>query len=400
MKHIAILGAGQAGSSLATRLRNLGFDGRISLFGEETALPYQRPPLSKKYLMKEMALEQLYLRPARFYEDNDIALHIGRKVKAIDPAGKKIHLDSEIIGYDQLALTTGARPRLLPDMAGDSQKRIYAVRNLADVDRMGPEFRPGQRVLIIGGGYIGLETAAVAAGLGLRVTLIEAADRILKRVAAAETSEYFRKLHTDNGVEILEGTGLSRLEHGEAITAFLSDGSHRQVDFIVVGIGVTANDDLAAAAGIACDGGILTDAKGRTSDPAIWAAGDCARLPYRGQMIRLESVQNAIDQAENVAANMLGAEADYVPKPWFWSDQYDIKLQIAGLNTSYDRVVIRSGMNDKSRSHWYFRNEELLAVDAMNEPRSYMVAKRLIDAGRSPLPEQIIDSSFDLKSLL
>lgn len=400
MNHIAILGAGQAGSSLAAKLRGLGFGGRITLIGEEDTLPYQRPPLSKKYLMKEMSLEQLHLRPERFYVDNDISLHLGRKVDAIDPAMRQIRFGEELLSYDQLALTTGATPRALPAALGGDLPGVYVVRNLADVDRMAPEFEAGRRVLVVGGGYIGLEAAAVAAKLGLKVTLIEAAPRILQRVAAPETSDYFRGLHAGNGVEILEGAGLAGLSRGEAITVALSDGSRREVDFVIVGIGVAANDGLAAAAGLACDGGILVDAHGRTSDAAIWAAGDCARLPYRGQMIRLESVQNAIDQAEAVAANMLGAEADYVPKPWFWSDQYDVKLQIAGLNMAFDRVVTRPGASEKARSHWYYRGDTLLAVDAMNEPRSYMVGKRLIEAGRSPLPEQVADSAFDLKSLI
>ncbi|UDF32888.1 UNVERIFIED_ORG: FAD-dependent oxidoreductase (plasmid) [Roseateles sp. XES5] len=400
MNHIAILGAGQAGSSLAAKLRGLGFGGRITLIGEEDTLPYQRPPLSKKYLMKEMTLEQLHLRPERFYADNDISLHLGRKVDAIDPAMRQIRFGEELLSYDQLALTTGATPRALPAALGGDLPGVYVVRNLADVDRMAPEFEAGRRVLVVGGGYIGLEAAAVAAKLGLKVTLIEAAPRILQRVAAPETSDYFRGLHAGNGVEILEGAGLAGLSRGEAITVGLSDGSRREVDFVIVGIGVAANDGLAAAAGLACDGGILVDAHGRTSDAAIWAAGDCARLPYRGQMIRLESVQNAIDQAEAVAANMLGAEADYVPKPWFWSDQYDVKLQIAGLNMAFDRVVTRPGASEKARSHWYYRGDTLLAVDAMNEPRSYMVGKRLIEAGRSPLPEQVADSAFDLKSLI
>ncbi|MCW5706672.1 FAD-dependent oxidoreductase [Shinella sp.] len=400
MNHVAILGAGQAGSSLAAKLRSLGFGGRITLIGEENTLPYQRPPLSKKYLMKEMTLEQLHLRPERFYADNDIALHLGRKVDAIDRAARQIRCGEDVLSYDQLALTTGATPRPLPAALGGGLPGVYVVRNLADVDRMAPEFREGRRVLVVGGGYIGLEAAAVAAKLGLKVTLIEAAERILQRVAASATSDYFRNLHAGNGVEILEGAGLAGLEREEAISVALSDGSRREVDFVIVGIGVTANDGLAAAAGLACDGGILVDARGRTSDPAIWAAGDCARLPYRGQMIRLESVQNAIDQAEAIAANMLGAEADYVPRPWFWSDQYDVKLQIAGLNSEFDRVVVRPGASEKTRSHWYFREGALLAVDAMSEPRSYMVGKRLIEAGRSPLPEQVADAGFDLKCLI
>ncbi|MGE0280849.1 MAG: NAD(P)/FAD-dependent oxidoreductase [Rhizobiaceae bacterium] len=400
MTRIAVVGAGQAGASLSAKLRALGFSGRITLIGEEDTLPYQRPPLSKKYLLKEMSLEQLHLRPERFYAEKDITLLRGRRVTAIDLSRRALRLDAETVNYDQLALTTGATPRTLPAALGGEMPGVYVVRNLADVDAMASEFVAGRRVLIVGGGYIGLEAAAVAAKLGLRVTLVEAAERILQRVAAPETSHYFRALHAGNGVEILEGAGLKRLERGPAISVVLSDGSQREVDFVVVGIGVAANDRLAAAAGLACDGGVVVDAQGRSSDPSVWAAGDCARFAYRGEMIRLESVQNAIDQAEAVAANMLGAGQDYMPKPWFWSDQYDVKLQIAGLNSGFDQVVVRPGANEKVCSHWYFRESELLAVDAMNDPRNYMIGKRLIEAGHSPLPEQVANVEFDLRSLI
>ena len=266
---------------------------------------------------------------------------------------------------------------------------------------MAPMFRAGGRVLIVGGGYIGLEAAAVASTLGLRVTLVEATSRILQRVAAPQTSDYFRALHAGRGVEVLEATGLLGMEAlpGGTIAAHLGDGRDLAVDFVIVGIGVAPNDALARSAGLACDGGIVVDAEGRTGDPAIWAAGDCTRLPYRGEMIRLESVQNAIDQAEAVAANMLGVGRPYVPQPWFWSDQYDVKLQIAGLNAGYDHVAVRAGAGP-ARSHWYFRGSELLAIDAMNDPRAYMVGKRLIEAGRSPAPAQLSDPALDLKALL
>jgi 3-phenylpropionate/trans-cinnamate dioxygenase ferredoxin reductase subunit len=252
---------------------------------------------------------------------------------------------------------------------------------------------------VVGGGYIGLEAAAVAAKKGLIVTLIEAAPRILGRVAAPETADAMRALHTAHGVTIREGLGLVRLTgDGRVNGADLADGSHIPVDFAIVGIGILPGDRLAREAGLVIDNGIATDAFGRTSDPAIWSAGDCASFVYKGSRIRLESVQNAIDQSESVAANMLGAGKPYLPMPWFWSDQYDMKLQIAGLNTGYDRVVTR--ISGASRSHWYFRGETFLAVDALNDPRGYMVGKRLLETGKQPAAEALADPATDLKSLL
>jgi len=399
MAGIVVIGAGQAGSSLVAKLRALGYAGAVTLIGDEPVPPYQRPPLSKKYLLGEMDLERLFLRNEAFYADNDITLRLGEKVTAIDPAAKTVTVGGTAIPYEQLALTTGSDPRLLPASIGGALQGVYAVRRLADIDAMVHEFAPGRRLLVVGGGYIGLEAAAVAALKGLKVTLIEAAPRILGRVAAPETADYMRTLHASHGVEIREGLGLVRLTgEGHVDGADLADGSHIEVDFAIVGIGITPGQALAEAAGLAIENGIRTDEYGRTSDPAIWAAGDCASFVYKGNRIRLESVQNAIDQAEAVAANMLGADRPYVPMPWFWSDQYDLKLQIAGLNTGYDRIVVREARG--ARSHWYYKGDTFLAVDAMNDPRGYMVGKRLLETGKTPDPAAIADPATELKALL
>lgn len=401
MSHIVVIGGGQAGASLVTRLRGQEFDGEITLICAEDVPPYQRPPLSKGYLLGEMALERLFLRPESFYADQNITLRLAERVTAIDPAAKTVNLGEEVIKYDQLALTTGSEPRRLPASIGGDLGGVFTVRTLADVDAMTPAVAEGARALIVGGGYIGLEAAAVAAKRGVQVTLVEMADRILQRVAAPETSDYFRTLHTAHGVDIREGVGLDHLtgEDGKVSGAVLSDGAELAVDFVVVGVGITPSTALAEAAGLELDNGIKVDAQGRSSDPSIWAAGDCASFPYRGERIRLESVPNAIDQAECVADNMLGAGKEYVAKPWFWSDQYDVKLQIAGLNTGYDRIVTRAG-EGATASFWYYRGDTLLAVDAMNDPRAYMVGKRLIEAGKSPDPAVIADPEADLKPLL
>ena len=401
MPGIVIIGAGQAGASLAAKLRTSGYMGKVTLIGEELVPPYQRPPLSKKYLLGEMELERLYLRPEAFYAENDITLRTDCRVDSIDVPGRKIILGTETLEYEQLALTTGSVPRRLPPAIGGLLEGVHVVRTLRDIDRLAPEMEAGKRVLIVGGGYIGLEAAAVASKLGLDVMLVEMAERILQRVAAPETSDYFRALHRTHGVEIREATGLERLTGDARVSgAVLSDGTEIAVDLVIVGVGITPATELAESSGLTLDNGIAVDALGRTSDAHIWSAGDCASFPWRGERIRLESVQNAIDQAELVAANMLGAAEAYDPKIWFWSDQFDVKLQIAGLNTGYDRVLVRPGEKEGSVSHWYFAGDRLLAVDAMNEPRAYMVGKRLIDAGKTADPAALADPAADLKALM
>jgi 3-phenylpropionate/trans-cinnamate dioxygenase ferredoxin reductase subunit len=312
-----------------------------------------------------------------------------------------VTLGTETIHYDDLVLTTGSIPRRLPAAIGGDLAGVYTVRSMADVDAQRAEFRPGRRLVIVGGGYIGLEAAAVAASLGLHVTVLEMAPRILQRVAAPETSDYFRALHASQGVTILENTGLDRLlgKAGHVTAARLTDGRESPADFVIAGVGILPATELAEAAGLAIENGIRTDSHGRTSDAHIWAAGDCASFPWQGGHLRLESVQNAIDQAELVADNILGAGKDYVPMPWFWSDQYDCRLQIAGLNTGYDRIVTR-GPDGAAVSFWYFKGDRLLAVDAMNDPRAYMVGKRLLETGRSADPAALRDPATNLKSLL
>lgn len=400
MEHFVVIGAGQAGQALVTKLRKDGFEGQITLIGEEPVPPYERPPLSKAYLLGEQALERLFLRPEQFYADQNITLRMGQSVTAIDAAAKTVELGSETISYDKLALTTGSTPRRLPAAIGGDMAGVYTVRTLADVDAMAKEFAKGRKLLVVGGGYIGLEAAAVAAKLGLQVTVVEMAERILQRVAAPETSDHIRALHQSHGVAIKENVGLSRLTGEDRVSgAELTDGSSIDADFVIVGVGIMPNTTLAELAGLELDNGIKTDAFSRTSDQNIWAAGDCASFPRNGGRIRLESVGNAIDQAENAAANMMGAGEAYVAKPWFWSDQYDMKLQIAGLNTGYDNIVTRPGANG-SVSFWYYQGDSLLAVDAMNDARAYMLGKRLIEAGKSPDKQAIADPDTDLKSLL
>jgi 3-phenylpropionate/trans-cinnamate dioxygenase ferredoxin reductase component len=399
MLKVVIVGAGQAGAALAAKLRSLGHQGEIVLLGDEPSPPYQRPPLSKAYLLGEMEEDRLWLRSPDFWAENRVDLQLGQTVTGLDPKARTVTVSGQPLTYDHLVLTTGSTPRTLPAALGGTLQGVYTVRTLADVDAMRGEFQTGHRVIIVGGGYIGLEAAAVASKLGLEVTVLEMAPRILQRVASPQTSDHIRALHLSHGVSILESTGLDRLVGDGRVTGVtLKDGRSLPADFVIVGVGITPNTGLAEAAGLVIDNGVATDAMGRTSDPFVWAAGDCASFPHSGGRLRLESVGNAIDMAEAVAANILGAGQPYAAKPWFWSDQFDLKLQIAGLNTGYDHIATRVGEGE-AVSFWYYRGETLLAVDAMNDARAYMVGKRLIEAGKSPAPD-VVATIPDLKVLL
>lgn len=398
MSGIVIVGGGQAAASLAAKARALGYAGDVTILGEEPVAPYQRPPLSKAYLLGEMPLERLTLRGDDWYAANRVTLRVGRKVTGIDRAAKAVLIGDERLPYDHLALCTGAVPRRLPpEMGAEELSGIYTLRDLADTQAMADEFVPGRNLVVVGGGYIGLEAAAVACKRGLTAKLVHTRARILRRVAGVETANAIRAMHRAHGVEILEDIGITRvLGEGRVSGVELADGRILPADFIVVGIGVDPRTDLAEAAGLMIDEGIAVDAFGRTSDPFIWAAGDCAALPGPEGRMRIESVGNAIDMGELVAENMLGAGKAYQPKPWFWSDQFASKLQIAGLCTGHDRVVTRTA---EGQSFWYFREGRLIAVDALDAPRAYMIGKRLIEAGKTVTPEQVA-GAVDLKALM
>ncbi|SIS57600.1 NAD(P)/FAD-dependent oxidoreductase [Phaeovulum vinaykumarii] len=401
MSGIVIVGAGQAAASAAARLRTGGFDGPITLVGDEPVPPYQRPPLSKGYLLGEMSLERMLLRPEAFWAEAGVRLRLGTPAAAIDRDQRRLRLaDGETIPYRTLILATGAAPRRIPAEKNGDLAGVYTVRRLADVTAMTPEFRPGARLVVVGGGYVGLEAAAVARKLGLHVVLVEAAPRILGRVASEATADALRMLHQGQGVQLIEGMGLERLEgaDGRVSAVRLADGRLLPCDFVIAGIGAEPVTALAEAAGLSVSNGIVVDEYGGTSDPAIWAAGDCAAFPLGERRIRLESVGNAVDMGDLVAANILGAGQPYMPKPWFWSDQYDAKLQIAGLGQGADTHVLRPGPS--GQSVWCFRGRELLAVEALNDPRAYMIGRRLIEAGRHPAPAAIADTATDLKELL
>ena len=396
-----VIGAGQAGAEVVSKLRDEGHEDRIVLIGQEDYLPYQRPPLSKKYMAGEMALERLFLRPKEFYQDKSIELQIGKSALKIDPNQQRVEFSDGSLKYDHLVLSTGSKPRELTPYNSRKIKNLFTMRDLNDANSIEAFMKSGMRLLIVGGGYIGLEAAATARKFGVDVTLVEIEERILKRVAAKETSDYIRSLHISNGVKIKEAIGLDKLEIvGEkVVNASLTDDSDINVDFVIVGIGITPNTDLAEGANLKINNGILINEKCQTSVSNIYAAGDCTSFKYKNTLVRLESVGNAIDQATTVAQNIMKQNTSYTPKPWFWSDQYDLKLQIAGLNTGYDEVVVRKG-ESRQVSHWYYKGQSLLAVDALNDPRCYMIGKRLIEANKSPSKNQLRDENFNLKVLL
>ncbi|MEM9146924.1 MAG: FAD-dependent oxidoreductase [Pseudomonadota bacterium] len=399
---ILVVGAGQAGASLVQTLRAEGYGGPVTLVGAEPEPPYQRPPLSKKYLLGDFAAERLYLKPLSYYDEAEIRLITDQAAVAVDAAAREVRLaNGSTLGYGALALTTGAIARRLPGAAGGDLAGVHVVRTRADVDGLAPEVAPGRRALVVGGGYIGLEAAAVLASRGLRVTLVERAERILNRVASAETAAFLRALHQSHGVTIREGALMARLEgEGRVAAVVFEDGERLEIDLAIVGIGIAPDTGLAESAGLRVENGIAVDAQCRTSDAAIYAAGDCASFPWEDGRIRLESVQNAIDQGAHAARAMLGAEAPYRPYPWFWSDQYDAKLQIAGLSTDHTRVIERPGSRPSGRSFWYFRGAAFVAIDAVSDPKAYMTGKRWLEAGQHPDPEALANPDQDLRGLV
>ncbi|WP_321333947.1 FAD-dependent oxidoreductase [Breoghania sp.] len=374
-----IIGAGQAGAQAAHSLRQGGYEGGIVMLGDEAHPPYQRPPLSKKYLSGEFEAERLWLRPEEFYDTHKIDLRVSTPVGEIDRAAREVVcVNGERIAYDTLLITTGTRPRNLP-LPGFDLPGVLPLRTLADVDRLREVLERPCRIAIVGGGYIGLEVAAVARQLGHEVTVLESQERVLNRVVAPALSLFFQKLHADHGVDIRFGVTVEAVEGEDKAQAVrLGSGARIECDLVLVAVGAVPNVELAQAAGLEVDNGICVDASCRTSDPAIYAAGDCTSFPAAryGRTIRLESVQNAIDQAKAAASAILGNEVVYDPVPWFWSDQYDVKLQIAGLSQFHDETKLVGDPDSGSFYIAYLRDGRLLSVDSVSHPRSHMMARR------------------------
>jgi 3-phenylpropionate/trans-cinnamate dioxygenase ferredoxin reductase subunit len=404
---IVIVGAGQAGVMTAEALRSGGFEGPITMLGDEPHGPYHRPPLSKAWMAGEIEAAQLVMRAPEMLARKNITLRTGVTVKAIDRSAQTvIQGDGSMLPYTGLVLATGSTPRALPLPGGDAPG-VLALRTRDDAsaiaDRLAACIEQQRPVVVIGGGFIGLEVAATARKKGLAVTVLEAAPRLLGRVLAPVLSDWYAGLHRGHGVQLVLGAQVAAIEaDAQGVTGVkLADGSVVPAGLVVVGIGVNANHQLAQAAGLECDRGIVVDACGRTSDPSIVAAGDCtARRLADGSLLRLESVQNATEQGKSAAAALLGQERPFTATPWFWSDQYDKKLQMAGLSMGADGWAVRGDMAAGAFTVYHFKGEQLIAADSVNASKDHLQVRKLLDAGVSPTREQAADVAFDLASLL
>lgn len=404
IRRIIIIGAGQAGGETAQRLRQGGFEGEITLIGEEPVAPYQRPPLSKAYLKGDLDIDRLMLRPASVYSEERIALLTKTRGVWIDRANRKVRVEGgRELPYDALVLATGAKPRKLP-LVGADLDGVHLFRTAADVDRVRERFVSGAKLIVIGAGYIGLEVAAVARQLGLDVTVVETAVRPLARVTSPEVAGFFLDEHTRQGVRFVLGGQCALIKGADRVTGVaLTDGAELPADLVIAGIGVTPDVAIAEQCGLTLNNGIVTDRNCRTSDPNIFAIGDCAARPmahYGGQIVRLESVHNAVEGAKIVAATLTGGKEHTEEAPWFWSDQYDLKLQIAGLFNGYDHVAFRGVMADRAFAAFYYKGDKLIAVDAVNRPAEYLGAKMLIQTNRTLPPNVIEDMSRPMKELV
>ncbi|HZR36790.1 MAG TPA: FAD-dependent oxidoreductase [Nevskia sp.] len=403
LQNILIVGAGQAGGETAAELRKLGYTGGITIVGDEPQVPYRRPPLSKAFLSGAVTEESLYMMPAAGWQKQNVEFIGGVRAQSIDRAGQRLLLaDGRSLAYDKLVLATGGRARTL-NTPGADKPNVFAVRSIADVRGLHACREAGKRAVIVGGGFIGLEVAAVLTKLGLHVTVLEGLPRVLARVTVPEVSAFFERVHREAGVDLRTGVQIQAFEGGDRVEqVLLADGARIAADFVVAGIGQLPNVELAQAAGLAVDNGIVVDEYARTNDPHIYAAGDCANHPnaFFGCRLRLESVQNAMEHGRAVAHNLLGKPTIYNVVPWFWSDQYDLKLQMVGLSGGFDRMVVRGDFNSRAFAAFYLKDGRLIAADTVGRPQDFMFAKKLVAVRAAVDAAQLADEAVPLKSLV
>lgn len=400
MTNIVIVGAGQAGGSAALQLRSAGFEGAVTLIGAEPHPPYERPPLSKAYLTGDLAYDSLLLRPLEFYRDQNVQLLTDTSVTSINLVEKFVMTsDKQALRFDKLLLATGARPRQLP-ISGADLSGVHYLRTLGDVAALQNTMRRAQNVCLIGGGYVGLEFASVARKAGLKVTVLEAADRLLQRVTTPEMSEYFADLHRSHGVEVCVGARIQEIQGADQVERVVCEHGTVPADLVLIGIGALPSVEIAEAAGLACDNGIQVDEMCRSSHPDVFAAGDCTNHPNAllKRRLRLESAPNATDQARVAAINMMGANETYCTVPWFWSDQYTSKLQAVGFSSDGTQSVCRGDKAAHQFAMFYLKENRLVAVEAINSAKAFMAGKRLY--GHELDPDQLADPATDLRSLI
>ena len=400
-ERIVIIGAGQSGAQAVASLRTEGFAGSIVMVGDEPFAPYQRPPLSKAYLMGTMERERLFLKPDAFYREANCELVLGVAATGIDRSTNHVRLaDGRALAYDKLLIATGSRVRRIR-CPGAELQGVHYLRSIADVDALRAVLEPGKKLAIVGGGYIGLEVAAVAAKRGIDVTVFEAMDRVMARAVSTPISDFYERIHRAAGVKILLDTGVDAFEGQGRLEGVRAKGRSYAADVALVGIGIVPNDELAREAGLGCEDGIVVDERSNaTGDPAIFAAGDCTRhIGREGTALRLECVQNAIDQAKHAALCMVGKPNTYREVPWFWSDQYDLKLQIAGLTRPSDHIVVRGNPEARKFAVFHLRDGFVAAVEAVNAAPEYLVGRKLIADGARVAPERLADTSIPMKSI-
>ena len=403
MENLLIIGAGQSAIQCISTLKKEGYSGSITLVGEEEHLPYQRPPLSKGFLEDSLNKERLYFKKLEFFTENKVQLYLGLSAEKLEIDNQKVYLsDNSVLEFDKLVFATGSRVRLL-DFPGSELKSIFYLRDLDDAEAIKKDLETSENLVIIGAGYIGLEAAAIAAKKNKKVTIIEMADRVMNRTVDPQISEYYLNLHESYGVKFHFNTSLETInEVSNSLEVVCSDGTEVKADSVLIGAGVVPNIELAEEAGINCDNGIIVNEFGQTNFKNIYACGDCTNHPNPSlsKRLRLESVHNALEQAKTVALNLMGEKHSYDQVPWFWSDQYEHKLQIVGISGNHDRTLIRGSIDEKSFMVFYLKNNELIAVDSVNNSKDFLVSKKLV-ANKLKISSDILcDQSVDLKNLI